>query len=124
MIDTNHDGISQADELFSLSELGIVNIGIGNAAEGLEDGNGNLVTGKAAVSMADGSKRDVAEMDLDVNWSNTLQANKIEVDYDLVAGLPNVLLEGETLSLHQAMTVDEVLRGYVTEYVNCPVSTG
>lgn len=49
--DLNQDGLSQADELFTLEDLGIAEINLGSQGGFVAQGDGNLREGKALISM-------------------------------------------------------------------------
>jgi hypothetical protein len=65
--DLNQDGISQANELFSLAELGIASIDLGATAVSESLANGNSITATASYTRADGATGLVANLDLAEN---------------------------------------------------------
>ncbi|MGN0375768.1 MAG: hypothetical protein ACI4EN_09750 [Butyrivibrio sp.] len=57
-IDANNDGISQEDELFSLSDLKIIGLNLGSTVTNEKDENGNVVARKSTIIFDDGSQTD------------------------------------------------------------------
>ncbi len=107
--DKNSDGISQEDELYSLSDLEIDGICIDTS-----DTDGVRT---AVVRYADGSSKKIGEFHFDAQLYNTIEKGKVNIS-DGIAGLPNVQAIGNTASLHTLMQTDEtgVLRGYVEQF--------
>lgn len=62
--DANGDGISQASELFTLAEQGIVRIALTESTATTNLGNGNTVTGTATVTRSNGGSTLIDSIDL------------------------------------------------------------
>ncbi|MDP3835691.1 MAG: hypothetical protein Q8Q82_17165, partial [Hydrogenophaga sp.] len=62
--DLNQDGISQSDELFRLSDKGIVSIGLTGSTGTTNLGNGNTVVSTAIVTRADGSTTTASDLNV------------------------------------------------------------
>ncbi|MBF0401952.1 MAG: FG-GAP repeat protein [Magnetococcales bacterium] len=64
-VDANQDGVSIAQELYSLSQLGIDSLGLTLDKIGASAMNGNTITGFATVGYSDGHQGIMAEVQLD-----------------------------------------------------------
>lgn len=121
--DTNGDGFSQADELFTLDELGIVSLNTGSEIVNQVDGNGNTQLNAGQFQFADGTTGNMGDWLL----ANNQMATKY--DYELteeqkaaIAGLPYLGSIGELRSLDYMMANNETLLCYIREL--CDPATG
>ena len=69
-IDANSDGITDAGELHTLGDLGIVSIDL-NATPLQQDNNGNELNAVSTVALSDGSTQDIFGISFDRNTANT-----------------------------------------------------
>uniref|UniRef100_UPI00142DE5BE calcium-binding protein n=1 Tax=Acinetobacter piscicola TaxID=2006115 RepID=UPI00142DE5BE len=124
--DTNQDGISQSNELFSLSNLGITSISLNNQLINATDDNNVIHTNKGSFTQtvtengATQIKSGLAETLLfEVNTSETIWQNPNEtsenIDID-ISELPDFPGYGSATSLHNAMQLD--LTGKLKELVS------
>ena len=69
--DTNHDGISEASELKSLSELGITNLNLAYTVN-LVDNNGNAISEWGTFTRSDGTTGTLADVSFQRDLINTV----------------------------------------------------
>ena len=115
-MDSNRDGISQADELFTLQELNIRNILLKVNRKGSSEG-ANRITGTAAFTWNDGTTGTVAELTMDTNTVDTVYMETIEIPREILENMPNLIPSGEMLTLHQAMAKEPELCTLVRKFV-------
>ncbi|MDM1020456.1 calcium-binding protein, partial [Acinetobacter sp. VNK23] len=129
--DINQDGISQTDELFTLSDLGITSISVNHQIVDTTDENDVIHTNKATFTqevLENGvliTKTGLAETLLfQVNTSNTVwqgedDENGIPAD---ILELPNFVGYGSVASLHTVMANDTtgVLKNLVSQFATTP----
>jgi len=86
--DKNSDGISQADELKRLDELGITAINLDSQETNI-DSNGNRIAATGTVEFADGSTSTAANLDLSSNPFYRKYTDTIEISEE-IAALPDM----------------------------------
>jgi len=106
-IDKNGDGISTPDEIFTLTELGIVAINLNTTAVNTTcPETGILLTCVSTVVFADGSEAKIGDFWFpNCNWDT-----RFILDFEIseaIAALPNVRSFGRVPTLHAAMQMDE-----------------
>lgn len=124
--DTNQDGVSQAAELYTMSQTGIASIGVNNYEleewHGLSSGGfwrtiaGNTVTHTGTVTMTDATTREI----VDVWFAGNRQDSAYAGDYTLdvrALFLPTLRGYGQVKDLHVAMSDDEALLTMVQDFV-------
>ncbi|MGA4071284.1 beta strand repeat-containing protein [Ralstonia nicotianae] len=100
--DTNQDGIEQADEVFLLSKLGIQDIDLTSETSTFQNiGGGNVVTGKAKITWADGHQTDIVEANLVTNGFYTVFTDNVTLTPEQAA-LPFVRGSGQVRDTRQA----------------------
>ncbi|MCL2021526.1 MAG: hypothetical protein FWG81_05385, partial [Betaproteobacteria bacterium] len=99
--DLNQDGISQANELFSLAALGITSIDLSGTAVRENLGDGNVMTATASYTMADGTEGLVANLDLSDNPFYREVEEKIPLSEETYL-LPNMQGSGNLRDLREA----------------------
>ena len=105
--DLNGDGVCQADEVFTLAQLGIVSISVNtNAADAVI--NGSTVVETATATMADGTTREIAQVELNVSPTYTEYVGPQSISAD-AALLPEVQGYGTLMDLQHAMSADPQL---------------
>lgn len=114
--DKNSDGISQKDELYSLSDLEIDAISLDAS-----DADGRMI---ASVHYADGSSTKIGEFNFDAQLYNTTEKGKITISGD-IAELPDIQAIGNVPSLHTLMQLDEtgILKEYVVRFANASMQS-
>ena len=115
--DYNQNGVTDAGELKSLSELGIVSISLSHGAPSTSTViGGNTISQVGSFTRADGSTGGIADVLLGLNETNSrwLGDNSIST---AAAALPQLAGFGEIKDLRVAMTGDAVLTGLVQDYV-------
>ncbi|MBQ0961477.1 hypothetical protein KAK06_21190, partial [Ideonella sp. 4Y11] len=113
--DANGDGVSQASELSTLSEQGVLSISLQYTSENTNLGNGNMVTGTATVTRTDGSQTDAGSVDITGAASNLdLSENPFYRDFpddvpisDSAAALPDMSGSGWVRDLREAMSLPD-----------------
>ncbi|MBQ4283496.1 MAG: hypothetical protein IJB96_06185, partial [Lachnospira sp.] len=115
--DTNRDGISQADELHTLAELGIKEISLTNDGTHETDANNNVVSGMLYATYENGETVDVAELDFTKNTVNTTIRTDVVIDDDVME-LPEIYGFGEVYTLRQAMSMNDELKTLVKEFID------
>jgi Ca2+-binding RTX toxin-like protein len=128
----NGDGVSQANELFSLTELGIASVNVSYTSQGFIDGNGDYqANGSNAVDASgnehrqisnftrtDGTTGAVADVWFQVDTTNSVDLTEVEVS-DEIANLPEVEGFGNVHNLQVAMQLDAggALKGLVESFI-------
>ena len=77
-VDKNMDGVSQANELYTLGQLGIASVDVGAKAESVYD-NGNLIRADGAFTFTDGRKGDIADVGLQYGTVGAKAGNQLFV---------------------------------------------
>ncbi len=132
--DANSDGVSQASELRSLSDAGILAIHLNATRVNLDQGDGNRVTDLASVVRADGSTASagsiqVAAGNLDLADNPFYRRFTTPVPLTQTASLlPDALASGAVRDLREAMSLGtpqaEALVAVVTAYSAAPTRAG
>ncbi|GHV56016.1 hypothetical protein FACS1894216_19510 [Synergistales bacterium] len=103
--DVNANGISEADELLTLEDLGIVSIDVTNTTAGTPV-DGAQSGQKSAVIWADGENSFIQELFPETDTLLTREIDVLETP-EYYASLPNLHSAGSLRSLQQAMVRDE-----------------
>jgi len=117
--DTNLDGYSSADELFTLADAGVQSIATGNTAANQVDANGNTIKQTGVFTRTDGSTGNSADIWFAVNSTNTIATEWLP-ETAAVAALPDLQGYGNVRDLHQAILRDNTghLQDLVQQFVN------
>ena len=113
--DKNSDGISQADELYTLEELGIQQLNLDYTSKETDD-NGNLVTKTGSYVTDDNITHTMAEVSFVVDSMDTVQNETVDIPQE-IEDLPDLRGSGTMGTLHQAMAKNEELKNMVQEFV-------
>jgi Ca2+-binding RTX toxin-like protein len=113
--DLNQDGISQANELSTLNQNNIIEIGLDANAARINHGNGNVQTATGFYTRSNGTKGIVANLDFKVDNFNREFTVEI-VPVDPVNAVPNLKGSGRVRDLSDAMTLSPDLRAWVATY--------
>lgn len=119
-VDANKDGISQAEELKTLEELGISSIKLDYSKTNITTGTEAVIGNTAVFVREDGSEGKVAEMWASVDKYDTKEKG-MEQFLDDMKDLPDIRGFGTISSLHMALARDESgeLLQYVNDFYNC-----
>lgn len=111
--DLNQDGVSQADELKTLDELGIASINLGETASSTDLGNGNSITATSTFTRTDGTTGTAANLDL----ADTLAGLDGATRDQMIAQLGTVIRQwSDTSTMESSVEVAED-RGVKLVYV-------
>ncbi|MCW5607441.1 MAG: hypothetical protein KIT26_05180, partial [Nitrosomonas sp.] len=114
--DFNQNGTSTADELFSLSELGVISINLNASSQNVNLGNGNVQTAKAAHLTVDGEGQ-TGNLDLANNPFYREFTNSIPLTEE-AKGLPDSKASGMVRDLREAVSLSPALASLLTDYMN------
>lgn len=103
--DANSDGISQAGELFTLDELGIVSLDTQSTATNTDLGDGNRILREGTFTRTDGSTGIMADLSLDEQAIYRQFTDPVAIS-DEAAALPDLLGGGAVRDLREAMSLD------------------
>ena len=116
-VDANTDGVSQADEMHSMSALDIASISLNSTTVNTTDAQGNTENRAGTFQETDGSTGVVAEYTFQSVPVNTIPLETLPVPDD-IAALPYLPGSGTVYDLHQAMVRDSSgrLEALVTQF--------
>ena len=120
--DTNSDGISQADELHTLSDLGIASISLDANLIAGQEVAGNTITHEATYTLNNGTERAIVDAWFSYDVGQT--KNVADYDFDIqTAFLPTFRGFGDLKDFHIALSLDngttsETLMTQVTDLMN------
>jgi len=103
--DLNEDGVTDAGELFSLADLGIVSISVGATEQESLFANGNQIAAIGTFTRSDGSTGSIADVWYSVDNINTTYAGAPITITPRAAALPDHKGYGTLLSLHEAASL-------------------
>ena len=118
--DANQNGISDAGELTTLAQAGIVSINLASTAPGAATAvGGNQIVRTSTFTRADGSTSGIADVAFDISETATRWLGDTTISAS-AALLPQLRGFGEVKDLRVAMTGDAALQGMVTSFVANP----
>ncbi|MFZ5968303.1 MAG: calcium-binding protein, partial [Bacillota bacterium] len=117
--DVNLDGISQVEELYSLSELGVKELNLSYDSTGTVDENGNTLIAKGSYTKEDGSVLEMSDYLFKVKLFDTVVVNDADISEE-IRKLPNIRSIGSLKSLHESMQEDNELKTLVSVFTNNP----
>lgn len=103
--DGDGDGLSAADELFTLNEVGIQSINLDSTPTGEIDPQGNTQTRIGSFVKTDSTTGEIGNYNLQRDTTYTIAEEWLEVPEDIVA-LPDLQGSGNVYDLQQAMVRD------------------
>lgn len=113
--DIDQDGISQADELFSLSDVGISSISLAQMTHNQDLGNGNELLATASVTYTDGSTTTAASLALAEDKFNSEYVDAITVSAEALA-LPSMTGMGLVRNLSESATLSSAMLSVLSQY--------
>jgi len=119
--DGNDDGVAQANEISSLSAVGIASINVSPQATDAQIGL-SVVTGVSSVTMMNGAKHEAADVVLATNQTISQYVGAYTLNASIQA-LPNIKGYGTIPDLWIAMGQDSTLQTMVQNLVNSPPTT-
>ena len=115
--DANSDGVTDAGELISLADAGVVSISLtGTTTLPDTDVRGNVIVREGSFTRADGTTGKVGDVALDVSDTDTRWTGA-QTPSQAAAALPQIAGIGELVSLRIAMTDDATLLSMVNGFV-------
>ncbi|MFD1216105.1 calcium-binding protein [Microbulbifer celer] len=115
--DLNGNGISDAGELQSLTDSGVVSISTGYSDSDQVDAHGHEHRQVATVMLSDGTASTAADVWFKVDASRRVNSGDIELTPDVLF-LPSAKGFGKVHDLRQAMTLDPDLKNLLADYVS------
>ena len=118
--DINSDGISQADELKSLSELGISDISLGSTSTNI-DSSGNTIKATSTFTQ-NGEVKQVADVDF---IASTMLTNYAK-DYSLTSNaliLPWLRGYGTVIDSHVLYSIDESFADFTKDFISQDINS-
>ena len=112
--DANSDGISQAGELKSLSQLGVTALSTGAVMGDRNLGNGVVAIGSGVFSVND---RDAVTASLNLSQNPFYREFGDKLDTSSVATMPDMIGSGSVRDLREAMTLSGDLQQSVTDFM-------
>jgi len=113
--DKNQDGVSQTEEMQSLSDAGVKSINLDYEEVGTSDGRGNIIAKSSTFKFTDDFETEVSEFLLNRDPMSTIVTDRKDIPED-IAKLPMLKGYGNIADLHSAMLEDETLKNMVIEY--------
>ena len=121
--DKNQNGVVDAGEIMSLSEVGIASINLAYENIDVMDESGNGHSQRGTYTKTDGTTSTVEDVWFEKDAANTVVSDTIDKNVleetDEIAGLPDIQGKGNQYSLHQAMLRDKTgtLKKLVQDYI-------
>ncbi|WP_344804195.1 hypothetical protein, partial [Allohahella marinimesophila] len=113
--DLNQDGISQADELFTLEQAGVASISVEAVDHADTATAGGMTTHTGSFTRTDGTTGTAANLDLDSNGFYREFTDVVEVPAE-IAALPDMQGSGMARDLREAASQSTRLAGILEEY--------
>ena len=121
--DTNGDGVSQAEEIHTLEELGVMSLGTSSEAVNQTDALGNTQINAGAFTFFDGTEGAMGDWSLQVdNMATKYDYTLTEEQKAAIEGLPYIASVGGLRPLDYAMANNETLTAHIREL--CDPATG
>ncbi|WKT60104.1 calcium-binding protein [Microbulbifer thermotolerans] len=114
--DLNGNGVSDAGELQSLADVGVVSISTDYSHSDQVDVHGHEHRQVATVMLSDGTASTAADVWFKVDASRRVNSGDIELTSDVLF-LPNAKGFGKVHDLRQAMVLDPELKNLLADYV-------
>ena len=114
--DANQDGVSQADEIQSLTAAGVSGISLNETVVRADQGNGNIIGAESIVDMADGSQTTAAALDLADNPYYREFANQAPINSG-ATGLPYLSGSGWVRNIQAAATANPALQTAINTFL-------
>ncbi|WP_299587786.1 calcium-binding protein [uncultured Microbulbifer sp.] len=126
--DKDGDGISQAEELVSLTDIGIVSISLSHTAVEAQEGADGQIAREGVFTWSDGSEGVAAEttgIAADVLFSSnptfTQFVGDVDIDSEVLA-VSNIKGYGQMPDLHIAMSMNSDLKDSVLDFLQTPTA--
>lgn len=113
--DIDQDGVSQADEMFALADVGVSNISLAKTTLTQDLGNGNQVLATGSFSRTDGTTGIIASLALAEDRFNSEFVDAIPISAEAQA-LPHMSGMGLVRDLSEAATLSPALLGVLSQY--------
>ena len=113
--DIDQDGVSQADEMFSLAAVGIDSISLARTTATQDLGNGNQITAAGSFTRTDGTSGAIANLALAEDRFNSEFVDAIPLSAE-AAALPSMSGMGLVRSLSEAAMLSPALLDVLSQY--------
>ncbi|MGP4717737.1 calcium-binding protein [Psychrobacter sp. T6-6] len=121
--DKNGDGISTADELLTLTEVGISSLNVTNSEMINEAVTGGVIKEQNTFTKTDGSIGTIADVNLSNDSMHAKYSEKLELRDD-IADLPSLYGSGRLRDIQQAAMVSDELANILKQYANTETREG
>jgi GH24 family phage-related lysozyme (muramidase) len=112
--DSNQDGVSQADELFFLSDLGIAAINL-DAVTRNQAQNGNTIAATGTFTRTDGTTGTTADVNLAIDTTSREFTDSVEIP-EAIQDLPTMGGSGRVRDLQEAAALSADLQDVLTRF--------
>jgi Ca2+-binding RTX toxin-like protein len=121
--DLNQDGVSQSNELFTLSSQNIVAINVGSTDHSQILANGNQLADLGSFVKTDGSSGTLSEVSGNLGDISLVQDTfhsqfADSLDTSTAAALPDIQGAGQVRSLREAASISTTLAGLLTQFAS------
>jgi len=119
--DANLDGFSDQGELYGLNDLDILSIDLNSSTTNSPLENGNIQVSLGSYTKTDGSEAVVSEILFQRDTTQSVLSEMTVIDEEIL-GLPQIMGNGNMISLHEAMATDlsGSLIDLVKQFINEP----
>lgn len=115
--DRNYNGVSEADELLSLTDLGIKSISVIGTSNGLKDSSGNTIVKTGTVEFENGTVGISNSLGFTTNEFSVDENGKIIID-EKFNGIKDIEPIGFARSLLESGTLSKTLGDLITQFKN------
>jgi len=120
--DLNQDGISQANELQTLTDAGVASLSLTNTQVDQTLADGNTIHRTGTYTKTDGSTYQLADLELNENPLYRQFTDTVTVP-STIASLPNLQGTGRLRDLHQAASLSPALADLLNQYAAATTAT-
>ncbi|TLN01086.1 hypothetical protein FDZ73_17215 [bacterium] len=113
--DIDQDGVSQSEELFTLTELGITSFNLTKTVASQNLGNGNQVSATGSYTRSDGTTASIVNLDLAEDRFNSEFVDSIALSSEVLA-LPSMSGMGLVRNLSEAAMLSPAVLSFLTQY--------
>lgn len=115
--DVNGNGYSEASELITLEQAGVVSIGTGYSESTVVDGNQNEHRQVGTIVLENGTASTATDVWFRIDTARRISTGGIELAADIMR-MPDARGFGNVYDLREAMALDAGLKGLVEQYID------